>query len=248
MMEARGDIPSSCSSCGIVTNIPGQKFCGNCGCDITASQPVSTPQPVATPQPTSAPKKRSTLPLTIIIILTILGLAFLAITDLRTFFYALQILSIGMMFLSALVVIRNFKKPKKASIIGLSVMIISALISFMVFTAGQNFRPMHMDSVPVGFVCGLALGFFWSFTNGFVYENKKVKTKGNAWYIMIWALVFCLTQLIPLITGRPPDIMAPVMAGSMGMMVTNNGMLIFRIVIALLFSSKLRESGNGGQA
>ena len=224
-------------------------FCGSCGSALnqTSTHDAVLPQTVA--QPSTIPlqtqagvqKPRSKKAAIGLIFIIVVIMAVVAVGDLKAFMRLLPYVSIVMLFVTALTVLRTFKKPRKVSLFGLLIAIIMNVVSFGVYytmiradVSEQNM----MTAIPVG----LAVGVLWSFTNRFLYVDGKVKSRGNVWYLFIWVFVFGFTQVVPVVTGRPPQISMMVLGASTGLIITNNGLMIIRLVAAMMFSRKLRAS------
>jgi len=75
-------------------------------------------------------------------------------------------------------------------------------------------------------LAGLFIGIVWSKSTQVYVENGKVMSRNSIWYLAVWGGVFALTQLISIVTKRPPSIAMALLVMSTGSIIGMNGRII----------------------
>jgi hypothetical protein len=126
---------------------------------------------------------------------------------------------------SVVLLIFTFRKPKKVSIPSLILAMLISLISLTVFSFFVKYRPSILLLIAMG-LAGLFIGIVWSKSTHVYVENGKVMSRNSIWYLVVWGGVFALTQLISIVTKRPPSIAMALLVMSTGSIIGMNGRII----------------------
>ncbi|HPV49729.1 MAG TPA: zinc ribbon domain-containing protein [Smithellaceae bacterium] len=124
--------------------------------------------------------------------------------------------------LSVVLLIFTFRKPRKVSVFSLFLPILISLITFAVFSFFISYKPSIAVLVLMGGI-GLCIGIVWSGATRIYVENGTVKSLNSIWYLVAWGAVFALTQMISIITQRPPSIVMALLVMSTGTIIGMNG-------------------------
>lgn len=132
---------------------------------------------------------------------------------------------------SVVFLIFTFRKPKKVSIFSLILAVLISLITLTVFSLFINYRPSLLLVAVMGFA-GLCIGVVWSQSTRVYVENGKVMSRNSIWYLVVWGGVFALTQLISIVTQRPPAIILALLVMSTGSIIGMNGRIMGKFLSA----------------
>mgnify|MGYP000873193281 FL=1 len=124
--------------------------------------------------------------------------------------------------LSVVLLIFTFRKPRKVSVFSLFLPVVISLITFAVFSFFINYKPSIALLVLMG-GAGLCIGIAWSGATRIYAENGTVKSLNSIWYLVAWGAVFALTQVISIITQRPPSVVMALLIMSTGTIIGMNG-------------------------
>lgn len=133
--------------------------------------------------------------------------------------------------LSVVFLIFTFRKPKKVSIFSLVLAVLISLITLTVFSLFIHYRPSWLLIAVMGFA-GLCIGIVWSQSTRVYVENGKVMSRNSIWYLVVWGGVFALTQLISIVTQRPPSIIMALLVMSTGTIIGMNGSVMRKFLSA----------------
>ncbi|MDI6741668.1 MAG: zinc ribbon domain-containing protein [Smithella sp.] len=133
--------------------------------------------------------------------------------------------------LSVTFLIFTFRKPKKVSIFSLVIAMLISLITLTVFSLFINYRPSLLLLAAMG-LAGLCIGVIWSQSTRVYVENGKVMSRNSIWYLVVWGGVFALTQLISIVTQRPPSIIMALLVMSTGSIIGMNGRIMGKFLSA----------------
>lgn len=133
--------------------------------------------------------------------------------------------------LSVAFLIFTFRKPKKVSIFSLTLAILISLITLTVFSLFINYRPSLLLLAGMG-GAGLCIGVVWSQSTRVYVENGRVMSRNSIWYLVVWGGVFALTQLISIVTQRPPSIVMALLVMSTGSIIGMNGRIMGKFLSA----------------
>jgi hypothetical protein len=137
----------------------------------------------------------------------------------------ISIIFLIVFILSVVFLIFTFRKPKKVSILSLILAILISLISLTVFSFFVKYRPSILLLIAMG-LAGLFIGIVWSKSTHVYVENGKVMSRNSIWYLAVWGGVFALTQLISIVTKRPPSIAMALLVMSTGSIIGMNSRII----------------------
>lgn len=138
---------------------------------------------------------------------------------------AISIIFLIVFILSVVLLILTFRKPKKVSIPSLILAMFISLISLTVFSFFVKYRPSILILIVMG-LAGLLIGIIWSQSTRVYVENGKVMSRNSIWYLAVWGGVFALTQLIAIVTKRPPSIAMALLVMSTGSIIGMNSRII----------------------
>lgn len=211
-----------CPGCGNELKGAG-RFCGECGCP-TATRPT--------------PRKASRKRLLGVLLLLVIGLAVAYAIQPLLFFRLLSAVGIVMMAFSCWMVFKTYRKPRKVAFFGLLLAIVSGLISFTIsYEMSAAHDPGFRDRLnaevmlPIVFA-GWGFGVLWSFTQRLMREDGRIKSRGNAWYLIFWMGLFCATQLMMVVMRRPPELSIKALCFSTAVLMTHNSLLFVRALVA----------------
>jgi hypothetical protein len=137
----------------------------------------------------------------------------------------ISIIFLIVFILSVVFLIFTFRKPKKVSIISLILPIFISLITFTVFSFFMNYKPSILLLVLMG-SAGLFIGIIWSQSTLVYVESGTVMSRNSIWYLVVWGAVFALTQLISIVTKRPPSIIMALLIMSTASIIGMNGRIM----------------------
>ena len=134
----------------------------------------------------------------------LLGLILL-LTAPRAFFAMLNLLGIVFLVLGALTMIVTLRKAKAVKPLALA---ISAGMGLLTAIVVSTFTPVSPSAFSgfFAFLLGGLIGSGWAMTSELLLENGRICSRGNAWYLLVWALMLALNQSVTLLMGRPPSV------------------------------------------
>ena len=132
-----------------------------------------------------------------------------------------------MLLLSALVMVVTFRRAKSVSpsslIIGIGLSLLVALIYPLITGASSGVL------IPTaGIVVGSVVGLVWAATNAVFIESNTIRSRGDGWYLMIWALTLAIPQGFAIFTGRPPTVALLLLFFGTGLVLGQSGLTLFR--------------------
>jgi hypothetical protein len=133
--------------------------------------------------------------------------------------------------LSVTLLILTFRKPKKISVFSLVLAILMSLITLTVFSLLIRYHPSIWLLIAMG-SAGLSTGIVWSQTTRIYVENGKVMSRNSVWYLVVWGAIFALTQLISIVTNKPPPVIMALLIMSTASVIGMNGRIIRRYFVA----------------
>jgi uncharacterized protein with PQ loop repeat len=107
--------------------------------------------------------------------------------------------------LSSLLLILTFRKPRKVSLPSLFITAAIGLVTFVVLAAFAKYEPEPWVWIVTG-LAGIGVGILQARTTRLYLEESRVMSRNSVWYIVVWAVLLALNQLITIITNHPPDI------------------------------------------
>jgi hypothetical protein len=143
------------------------------------------------------------------------------------FYVLVSIIGIVLVLLSALVMVVTFRKAKSVSpqslgiSIGVSVAVALLYAALAKGSAGGGILVLSL-------ICGTLVGAGWGLTNTMFVEAGTIRSRGNAWYLLVWAVLFAFTQALALITGRPPAVAMILLFTGTGLVIGNSGLSLAR--------------------
>lgn len=129
--------------------------------------------------------------------------------------------------LSVVFLVFTFRKPKKVSILSLILPVVISVITFAVYSFFMHYKPSILVLVFMG-SAGLFIGILWSQSTLVYAESGQVMSRNSVWYLVAWGSVFALTQLISIVTKRPPSIIMALLIMSTASIIGMNGRIMQR--------------------
>ncbi len=74
----------------------------------------------------------------------------------------------------------------------------------------------------------LGIGILWSQSTRLYVESGTIMSRNSIWYLVVWGAVFALTQLISIVTQRPPSIIMALLIMSTASIIGMNGRIMQR--------------------
>jgi len=139
----------------------------------------------------------------------------------------ISILLLLVFILSVALMVLTFRKPRKVSVLSLVLAIFIGLITFAVFSFLIRYHPSVWLLAVMGFA-GFFIGMVWSRSTSIYIKNGEVMSHNSVWYLVVWGGIFALTQLISIVTNRPPSIVMALLIMSTASIIGMNGSIIKR--------------------
>ena len=156
----------------------------------------------------------------------------------------ISIVMLIVFILSVLVLILTFRKPRKVSILSISITIVISLVTLIVFSSMTGYDPPAWLWLLMA-AAGGATGWFWARTTRVYVQDNQVMSRNSILYLAVWGGIFALNQIIIIVTNRPPDIAMALLIASTATVWGTNASIIRRYTRA---RKGLLPAGNrGGQ-
>jgi hypothetical protein len=133
--------------------------------------------------------------------------------------------------LSVVLLVLTFRKPRKVSVFSLILAILVGLTTLTVFSFLIRYHPSVWLLIAMG-SAGLLIGVLWSRATRIYVENGQVMSRNSVWYLVVWGGIFALTQLISIVTNRPPSAAMALLIMSTASIIGMNGSIIKRYLAA----------------
>ena len=138
---------------------------------------------------------------------------------------AISIIFFLVFILSVALMVLTFRKPRKISVLSLILAVLVSLATLVIFSFLVHYEP-SMWLLSATALAGFFIGLVWSQTTRVYVENGTVMSRNSIWYLVVWGGVFALTQLISIITNRPPPIIMALLMMSTATIIGMNGSII----------------------
>jgi hypothetical protein len=220
---------ANCVHCGARLN-PGDAFCTACGKPVAAgaaAHAVSRPLPARRGSPRLAWWLGGGA-------LALVTLGGVALINFNLFMRLVSIAGILLMLASVGLMLVTFRRPRKVSPISLLISMGMSLVCLAVYSAFMGAQISGLV-ILAALACGALIGAGWSLTTHLIRDRGVIKSQGNVWYLAVWALMFSLTQLIAMLTGRPPAV-------AMVMLVVGTGLVVGQNVSTLARFFRMRTA------
>mgnify|MGYP000887238860 FL=1 len=129
--------------------------------------------------------------------------------------------------LSVVFLVFTFRKPKKVSLLSLILPVVISLVTFTLYSFFMHYKPSILVLVLMG-SAGLCIGILWSQSTLVYAESGQVMSRNSIWYLVVWGSVFALTQLISIVTKKPPAIIMALLIMSTASIIGMNGRIMQR--------------------
>jgi len=129
--------------------------------------------------------------------------------------------------LSVVFLVFTFRKPKKVSLLSLILPVVIGSITFTLYSFFMHYKPSILVLVLMG-SSGLGIGLLWSQSTRVYVESGTIMSRNSIWYLVVWGAVFALTQLISIVTQRPPSIIMALLIMSTASIIGMNGRIMQR--------------------
>ncbi len=143
------------------------------------------------------------------------------------FFRIVAVLGVVMLVVSVVLMLLTFRKAKRVSPLALTISAALSVICMAVY-AGFLGRAPGVVATVLSLLAGGAIGVAWSFTTHFERAGDDIRSRGGYGYLLLWAVVLALTQLVTIVTGRAPAAAMVLLMANTGLAVGNSGGLFAR--------------------
>ncbi len=128
--------------------------------------------------------------------LLLIGIASLFFDDpAHVFFRMLSLLGTGLLIASAALMVITFRKAKKVVPGALLVSLATTLLALLVSTAFMPQTPAFATG-GAAFLAGMLVGGGWSMTTLYFIDGDIVRSRGTAWYLVVWVVILTINQLL----------------------------------------------------
>lgn len=121
------------------------------------------------------------------------------------FLKLLSIIMLILSILSSILLILTFRKPRKVSVPALFITAAIGLLTLAVLSAIAGYAPEAWVWV-VMILAGAGVGVLQARTTRLYREDDRIMTRNSLWYIVVWATLLALNQLIIIVTNNPPAV------------------------------------------
>jgi hypothetical protein len=204
-----------CSKCGTPAN-QGARFCPACGTPITGGPP---------PLPVKQAKTTGNWKIAGIVVLACLAGLLLMAVNFKLFLRLMAIGGTALFMLSIAVMFLTFRNSRRISPAGLAISMATSLITLFVYSFFLGFHLASLMKI-LAMLCGTTIGVGWALTTPARLNNGIVERTGNFWYLVVWAVIFVINQLITILTGKPPHIAMILLMFGTGTVIGNSITLI----------------------
>lgn len=124
---------------------------------------------------------------------------------LSIFLKLVSIIMLILSILSSILLILTFRKPRKVSVPSLFITAAIGLVTLAVLSAVAGYAPEAWVWI-VMVLAGAGAGVLQARTTMLYRENDRIMSRNSVWYIVVWAALLALNQLIIIVTNNPPAI------------------------------------------
>ncbi len=184
--------------------------------------------------------KKRLIALGLLALIVLMGLVLVFLSP-GLFLRLLSLLGILLLILSSLVMVVTFRKAKTVKPQGLMLSMGISLGTAVLYSWITSASPGG-GVLCLGLIFGALAGIGWGLTNSFFMEGKSVRSQGNAWYLLVWALTLAAPQSLAVLTGRPPAVGMVLLFGGTGLVLGQSGFSLWRY---LQLKSQLSQPAGG---
>ncbi len=142
-------------------------------------------------------------------------------------FRIVGIVGMALFALSVVTMLLTFRKARKLSPWSLVIgAVVSVACTLIFFTLGG--MPLSASAIVLAVAAGAMVGIGWSLTNLLFIDGEAVRSRGNIWFLAVWALSLIMTQATALAGVKTPYAVALVSFLGMGLAVGNSLGLLAR--------------------
>jgi hypothetical protein len=134
---------------------------------------------------------------------------------------------VALFALSALLLVFTFRRPRRISVTALLLAMLIGALTPAVFALLIRYRPGPWVLVAMGCL-GLATGILWSRSTRIYVAQGQIMARNSVWYLAVWGGLLAITQLVSIVTNRPPGVVMALLIMSTGTVVGMNGSLLLR--------------------
>ena len=143
------------------------------------------------------------------------------------FFVLLSVGGIVLLLLSALAMVVTFRKAKRVSPLSLAIGMGLSVTIAVIYSLVTRSSPGAM-LLMTGLFSGGLIGAGWGLTHELFIEGGAIRSRGNAWYLMVWALSLAIPQGLALALGRPPAFAMLLLFCGTGLVLGQSGLTLYR--------------------
>lgn len=145
---------------------------------------------------------------------------------LATFLRLLSFTGLAMMLLSVGLMLLTFRSAKEVIPAAYVAALVFAVAGTLLIFWSNYGRPTGAVTF-ISLIAGGGLGYAWSRTTVFFVVNGRLKTRGTAWYLAIWALTLIVNQVAVLLAGHSPQAVQCLALAGAGLAVGNTAGLLW---------------------
>ena len=129
--------------------------------------------------------------------------------------------------LAVLLVLLTFRRARRVTTAGLLVPVGMSLVVLALYCAILGATPSAAWLL-AGLVAGALVGMLWARTHRlFRGADGAVRSRANLWYLVVWAVVLALNQLVVLAAGHASTVLVGLLVFSTGI-AAGNGLALLR--------------------
>lgn len=177
-----------------------------------------------------------------------IGLLLLAMASLftadpaATFFRILSLVGSVLIVVSVLMMVLTLRKAGEIRPGALLVSLVVALVTLAIQLAAGRSLPPWTTTV-LAFAAGGSIGIGWSRTRLVFIDGGIVRSRGTAWYLVVWVAIFAFNQLTTTLAGGVPTAMTAALLVGTGIVLGTSLEQITRCFVARRLIDAARAGG-----
>lgn len=142
-------------------------------------------------------------------------------------FKAASVLFVALFLVATALLVLTFRRPRPLSAPALLLATLVGTLTPALFALLIRYRPSS-GVIAAMAALGLAVGVLWSRATRLSLAGGRVIAQNSGWYLAVWGGIFALTQLVSIVTNRPPRVVMALLVLSAATVVGTNGSLLVR--------------------